>query len=67
MRERYWYKDNKAIEALEWFIGMKDDDREKFEKLPEYFQVNIGRLVFYAREFIEENMTYPDTNEGEKP
>ena len=45
---------------------MKDDDSEKFEKLPEYFQVNIGRLVFYAREFIEENMTYPDTNEGEK-
>ena len=65
-RERYWYKDNKAIEALEWVIGMKDDDSEKFEKLPEYFQVNIGRLVFYAREFIEENMTYPDTNEGEK-
>jgi hypothetical protein len=66
MRERYWYKDNKAIEALEWFINMKDDDREKFEKLPEYFQINICRLVFYAREFIEEKMTYPDTNEGEK-
>jgi hypothetical protein len=55
------FKDNQAIEALEWFIDMKDDDLEKFEKLPEYFQVNIGRLVFYAREFIKENMTYPQS------
>jgi hypothetical protein len=53
-------KDNQdlAIEALEWFIDMKDDDLERFEKLPGYFQNNIRRLVFYAREYIEENMTY---------